>query len=313
MKYLSDFLLRTFLTDWVSSSQLIMISINVKLLRSIRSKIKCKLIINSNLFYSKIIEIFPLTYSLKILSINNDKKLYFSQLLTTVDFSCCNDYNFINFPDIIIKYLSNATNLTVLNFAYCSGITDNGVKYIVENFKLLKILNLYYCTNITSNAFKNICTNELTTLNLGNCIEIKDCIIEYISGLSLLNLDISYCKITDIGIKYLFPIISLVSLNISGCKITKKVIEYISQLSSLTSINFSYCRNITTVGLITLNLPKLIFLDVTFCEIKYYEVEYILKNFKELDTLNIYYCGIRKQDIYNLKLKYKTNINIDIF
>lgn len=217
MEKVSKNILCTFILEWLNQTNLIKFSINIKSLRKIKNEIKINLTLHpAELF---ILKIFPSTYSLKLIKMNNYTNLYSLQLL----------------------------NLITLNLSGCFKITDNGIKYLAaqKSLKILTTLNLYYCYEITDEGIKYISNSFklLTTLNIGSCFKITNKGISYLSKLNkltILNLS-SLHEISDVAFKYL-KLKSLISLNISSCKITDDGLKYFLQLQSLTILNVFFVK-----------------------------------------------------------------------
>ncbi|XP_012566994.3 F-box and leucine-rich repeat protein 13 isoform X1 [Hydra vulgaris] len=132
--------------------------------------------------------------------------------------------------DASMKSLLRCKNLSVLNFADCSQISDFGVQFLVYG-------------GLGSN---------LHEINLSNCVRITDLSLLKISlrCSSLTYANFSYCQnITDAGIEVLSAIQTLVSLDITACRITDVGAASLANNPNFKDIFLSECHSITDVGI----------------------------------------------------------------
>lgn len=274
---------RIFLTEWLSGKKIIISTINIKLFRSIRHKIKLKLkLFGKNI--SKISEIFPMTNSLEIMSFsisNPNTEIGFLNLLSLTELNIGKCY----ISNIQIKYiLNNCPTLTSLDLNNCYDITDVVIKNIII-LKLLKSINIKNCNKITNKgvSYFSKCL-LLETINVNGCYLIND--LSFISNLkSLMSLNIGYChRISDKTIECIPE--SLTELKIEYCDITDETIRLISKLQFLKVLDLSGNEYITNVGMKYLqNLKLLEIIDVRFCKIKNKDIKFYL-NLKNLKFIN---------------------------
>lgn len=194
MNHISEFLLRKFLNNFLSNKDLIKISINVKSLRLIRHKIKASFLLKGSTL--KLCKLFPLTYSLKIIDLNNNKHLYYlSKSLISLDISNCD-----KIIDENLKHFLELNTLTSLNINNCKNLSNGSLKYISKSLSL-KILNISG-NNITDVGLQYFYENflKINSFYISNCKKITDFGIKYLKNLkSLTILDISQCHFSDVG------------------------------------------------------------------------------------------------------------------
>jgi len=126
--------------------------------------------------------------------------------------------------------------LTNLDLAWCSGITDVGLKAL--RCPLLSTLYLS-STSITDAGLEDLQCPLLTTLNLSGCKDITDAGLAALQCPLITTLDLSWCtEITSLGVL---------------------------QCPLLTNVDLRSCSEITDAGLAALRCPLLNTLDLSWC------------------------------------------------
>lgn len=296
--HISEDLLLTLLTDFISEKNLIKVSINIKCMRLIRHKIKATFTVNiifkNNVLY--ISKLFPLTSSLNI---------------TDIMFKDEVNRNFDTFKDF--RLLKNLTKLHIFN---SFQFDDELIEYLFRNLhsNFLKTIKISTVNDITDNVIKFFADiKSLTEIDITDSV-ITDVGLKYLSELPILSKIYLYGSydITNIGLSYLSNCKFLTIFRIYGCdKITDEGIEHFLNLKLLTELDFSGCKNITDIGLLHLSkLKNLTILHVYKCNLitntgLLYLSNYTLKNIK-LSVLTISNCNL----ITDVGIKYLLNCKL---
>lgn len=163
-------------------------------------------------------------------------------------------------------------NLVQLELNALNNINDEGLLPLVENpdAALVKV-KLSGCINLTdevASAIVKLHGGTLELLNLDGCRNITDAslwaIAEYCSLLS--ELDVSNCRITDVGLTALASNavqLSLRVLSFSGCSlVSDKSLPYLEKFGGyLVGLNIQHCHGISR-GAVDLLLERLVGCDV---------------------------------------------------
>lgn len=193
------------------------------------------------------------------------------------------------FNDVIKTNIWDHAILIVRNGKYLSHLTKN-----------LKISKLYIADRLTNDQILNMDISNITFLDLTDCRPITDACIEYLSKSNIKYLNISFCRITDIGLKYL----SLIkTLYLDGCDISDNGIKV---LKCVESLSLAYCMKISCSTIEYLS--ELTSLNLSYCNINDENLKYISSKLKfnlKLKKLNLSRC----KNITSAGLKYLTMIN----
>ncbi|KAK4265168.1 hypothetical protein QN277_026254 [Acacia crassicarpa] len=136
------------------------------------------------------------------------------------------------------------------------GITDAGFLPLLENCKAgLVSVNLTGCWNLTDNiisALAQLHGETLEVLNIEGCRKITDASLAAIAHycLSLSDLDVSKCAITDAGLAILSGArqLSLQVLSLSGCiNVSNQSVPFLTKLGkTLFGLNLKKCISISS-------------------------------------------------------------------
>ncbi|XP_019851981.1 PREDICTED: F-box/LRR-repeat protein 13-like [Amphimedon queenslandica] len=150
-----------------------------------------------------------------------------------------------------LKSLGHLKKIHSLNLADCSRVSDAGVRYIVEHNSgpVLRELNLTNCakiSDVTPLRIAQHCRN-LMYLNLSFCEHISDTGVELLTQLSnLVDLDVTGCSLTDLGVIALGQNKKLMHLGLSEVDVTDDaIIKMAKGLNNLQIINLSCCEALT--------------------------------------------------------------------
>uniref|UniRef100_A0A7N0ZT70 EIN3-binding F-box protein 1 n=1 Tax=Kalanchoe fedtschenkoi TaxID=63787 RepID=A0A7N0ZT70_KALFE len=147
-----------------------------------------------------------------------------------------------------------------LDFSGCPGITDAGLRPLVESLPagLVKV-NLNGCTNVTDAVISTLAESHGWTLEMINLCgtKITDASLLLIAdGCVLLSeLDISNCAVTDFGIAALAQHLNLQILSVSGCSMLsdRSLSSLVKIGQTLLGLNIQHCNGISCnkVGILT--------------------------------------------------------------
>ena len=141
------------------------------------------------------------------------------------------------------------------------SITDASMLPLLETCEGLVKVNLSGCVNLTDETISTLVRlhgGTIEVLNLDRCRKITDASLVAIADacLSLNELDVSKCAITDAGLAVLSSSeqINLQVLSLSGCsEVSNKSLPFLERLGkSLVGLNLKNCHSISsgTVGMI---------------------------------------------------------------
>jgi len=65
--------------------------------------------------------------------------------------------------------------------------------------------------------------------------------LSFVDLTNLKDLQLSSCRVTDLGVSYLRGLLKLTHLNLEGCPVTAACLEALSGLASLISLNLNRC------------------------------------------------------------------------
>ena len=159
--------------------------------------------------------------------------------LKSINLSFC-----VGVTDTGLRYLSKMQSLKELNLRSCDNISDIGIGYLAEGGSTLASLDISFCDRIENQAMVHVShglfhlrsislsacaitddgiaklvknNHELTTLNIGQCIEVTDVGLETIAN-TLKNLqciDLYGCtKISPVGLEKIMKLPKLQTLNL---------------------------------------------------------------------------------------------------
>ncbi|CAM8958658.1 unnamed protein product [Rhodiola kirilowii] len=142
--------------------------------------------------------------------------------------------------------------LKQLDFSGCSGITDSGLRPLVESCEagLVKV-NLNGCINVTDEIVSMFVKGHgwtLETINLSGSKISDASLLSIADGCVLLSeLEISNCTITDYGIAALAKHLNLQILSLSGCSMVsdKSLSSLVKIGQTLLGLNIKHCNGIS--------------------------------------------------------------------
>jgi hypothetical protein len=122
-----------------------------------------------------------------------------------------------------------------------NSVTDEVMHALCGRLPALKTLNLVRVTSLTADGLRAV--GGLTTLTY---------------------LYLSYCNVTDVGVRELRDLTALTSLNLSSCTLVTDVgVRELRDLTALRKLVLDGCTHVTDAGLQHLmSLPALSFLDL---------------------------------------------------
>jgi len=171
-----------------------------------------------------------------------------SKELQSVDLGLC-----FKITDATLTMLADLPTIRYLNFSGCFNITDRGVMAL-SKLPLLNNLVLYRCQRITDASVKAISSAKyrLFLLSLSHCYELTNDGFDLISQqTNLVELDLTYTKITDHVVRYFSGLSNLVRLIMYYCSgITKSALPTLCALPNLAEINCRYTRVTKGFGVI---------------------------------------------------------------
>ncbi|XP_063822148.1 F-box/LRR-repeat protein 14-like [Ostrinia nubilalis] len=208
----------------------------------------------------------------------------------------------LTFYFIMQFFISRAKVLKqlILSNTLIDGVALKSIAEI-EHLKL-ETLIVHSCDQLTNNGILALTTHQtsLVSLDLGLCSRVTDQSLVYICQ-NLKNLeclDIQRCRaVTDLGAIELRKLKKLNSLNIAQCDLITKVgfekgicHEVNNELQDLNISALNLDQE--TLIMISEKLPKLKFLDISFClnGVTDKSIQVILKNQIRLKTLKMSYC-----------------------
>ncbi|XP_022767835.1 F-box/LRR-repeat protein 3-like [Durio zibethinus] len=173
-----------------------------------------------------------------------------------------------------LKTIGNwCVSLRELSLCKCSGVTDEGLSFVVTKHKDLRKLDITCCRNITDVSIAhitNLC-NSLTSLRMESCTLVSREPFVLIG---------QQCHLLE-------------ELDLTDNEIDDKGLKYISRCSKLSNLKLGICHNITDEGLIDIGrgCPKLLELDLyRSAEITDMGILAIAQGCPGLEMINISYC-----------------------
>ncbi|KAL1495100.1 hypothetical protein ABEB36_010571 [Hypothenemus hampei] len=194
----------------------------------------------------------------------------------------------------VLIALSGNIDIEVINFAMCTGIQEDGLKYLLRNCRHVRELNIAW-TNLSQPSIRLICDNLSSTMD---------------------RLNISGCKkmMTDSHVASLVSSCpKLRELDLSDCtNITRDTMKYIRRLENLTFIALSRCYMIPSSSILLLKkLKNLSYLDIHGGYIADHELKQIhaaLGNAVQINQFKFSSVarptvGLRRSSIWNMRVK----------
>jgi hypothetical protein len=144
------------------------------------------------------------------------------QSLLSVDISCS------EVTDSGLNFLRDCSNMQTLGCNYCDQISENGLG-VLSGFSNLTSLSFKRSDGVTAEGmrvFANLV--NLVNLDLERCLKIHGGLV-HVKGLKKLeSLNMRYCNyIADSDIKYLSDLTNLRELQLSSCRITDLGVSYL--------------------------------------------------------------------------------------
>jgi len=163
-----------------------------------------------------------------------------SKELVSVDLGLC-----FRITDAALAVISDMPHLRQLSLAGCFNISDKGIMSLSKNSTLTNLV-LYRCQKLTDLAIKAICSSKyrLFVLSVAHCYELTNDAFEFISEQSnLIELDLTYTKLTDHGLRYFGGLQNLCRVNLYYCQaVTKSGLNLLCQLPQLAEVNCRYTK-----------------------------------------------------------------------
>lgn len=214
-------------------------------------------------------------------------------------------------------------NLEDLDLGGCSNLTNASLSAIAIQLKKLQRLNLRSCWHITDQGICQLaglnkekvnaaCNNVAATatvatvdqslalkyLGLQDCPGLTDESLKYIAeGLLTVNsINLSFCAVTDSGLKHLAKMPNLKELDLRACDSISDIgMSYLVEGPSactVTCLDVSFCDKIGDQALhhLSQGLFHMHSLSLNHCQITDDGVMRIAKNLLDLETLNIGQC-----------------------
>lgn len=184
--------------------------------------------------------------------------------------------------DLVLGHLGHrAKALESINVSACTGITDQGLSWLLEDMldhsvsgSCLEHVDVSYCPQLSVQCIYQLVVRcpKLISLNISGCIHLNDReMIEVIDACSrLVKLELGFCReLTDRVLTAIAKHLSLEELNLARCvKITDDGMREITcQATVLRKLNLSACKKLTEKTLEGLleGCRLLQELDVTHC------------------------------------------------
>ena len=171
----------------------------------------------------------------------------------------------------------------------------------------LRKIDMRMCNNIGKRVWKGVFSN-VVKLNMTCCKQIDDISLKYIAdGFKCLeSIDISTCKVTDVGIRFLTKLTKLKKIQMSFCK--EVSLDEISKITTLTKIMASFCK-IDDKGLKLIEEFKLEKLRINGCHSITCKGILSISKIKTLKHLQIAFCCTNENN--NLaSLSHLTNLKL---
>ena len=145
--------------------------------------------------------------------------------------------------DTGLRYLSKMSSLRELNLRSCDNISDIGIGYLAEGGSALSLLDISFCDRIEDQAMVHISHGlfNLRSISLSACSITDDGIVKLVKTLhELTTLNIGQCiDVTDYGLEMIAKTLkNLQCIDLYGCtKITTVGLEKIMKLPKLHTLN----------------------------------------------------------------------------
>lgn len=192
--------------------------------------------------------------------------------------------------DESVEHLSGLTNLRTLKLRG-ARITDRSL-VLLARLHRLRVLDLSHCSHFTDDGLRALTAlhTTLENLNLKGCSLISDQGVAELMTLTVLNrLNVSRCRITDVGLEHIGQWPSLRSLNVAACKgITDR--GFCAWRAPLKFLNLSGCSELTDAAVRNLARPSLTNLNLSDCEQITDGALGCLHTCPELKTLDVSLC-----------------------
>ncbi|TMW63324.1 hypothetical protein Poli38472_002265 [Pythium oligandrum] len=189
----------------------------------------------------------------------------------------CNGLN-----DLALGHLAHrAKDLESLSASACTGITDRGLAWLLEDLldhsatgAQLEHLDTSYCPQLSAHRIQDVVRRcpKLVSLSLSGCIDLSDQnLVDIIEACdTLVHLELAFCReLTDRGLQAVAKHLSLETLNVGRCiKLTDDGMrDIVGQFTVLKTLKVAACKKLTDKTLLGLieGCPLLQELDATHC------------------------------------------------
>ncbi|CEG41554.1 Leucine rich repeat proteins, some proteins contain F-box [Plasmopara halstedii] len=190
--------------------------------------------------------------------------LQYSTKLTALDLSGC-----LNVDDKCLKIIKVLVHLTSLQLIGCYQVTNLGIEHLLP-LKYLEKLRLGRCRKLTDEAFDRFAT----------------------SFSKLRELDVAYCRLSNVAMEHIGRIESLQVLTIRGCPIiTDDGVAALAGLTNLIKFDARHCSLIRWVPAEWTQLQVLLIGYTAFDETNVT----ILQNLTKLQEIELHKCHIKKR------------------
>eukprot|EP00873_Tetraselmis_striata_P020421 jgi/Tetstr1/440685/TSEL_028993.t1 len=202
--------------------------------------------------------------------------------------------------DRAVAILCRMPNMTALNIGHVPGISDAGLEELARGMPKLRSLSLQACSNITDAGMGALSRMpKLTTLTISRCTGITDAGLAALQPLAptLVQLELGMCSnLTHKGLHALQHLSNLTTLNLSSCKVNDLGLACLGALPHLSSLNLSTNASITGGGLTALASPQLAAtltsLDLSLCMHVTKDSLAALRSLRSLTQLNLHRCEV---------------------
>ncbi|TMW60900.1 hypothetical protein Poli38472_000942 [Pythium oligandrum] len=224
-------------------------------------------------------------------TLGSDRWLHVDELpsLSTASFQGCTNLH-KSVPDA----LQGSTRLTSLDLSGCRNIDDRSLIALRRLFRL-KELSLAGCIQITDEGLKcltGLC--KLEKLVLSRCPKLSDDAFDCVEVAfpHLKQLDIAYCRVTDVAIAHIAHLTSLTRLVVRGCRqVTDIGLERLSSLTKLTYFDARHCDEVHSIRAEWTKMEILLLTRTAFAEAD----AAVLKHMEHMIELDVRSCRVLKR------------------
>ncbi|XP_030439568.2 F-box/LRR-repeat protein 3 [Syzygium oleosum] len=200
-----------------------------------------------------------------------------------------------------LKAIGNCClSLTELSLSKCSGVTDDGLSFLVTKHKQLRKLDITCCRKITDVSIAHITSScpALTSLRMESCTRVRKEAFVLIGQRchALEELDLTDNEVDDEGLKYIARCSKLSILKLGIClNITDEGLSHIGKsCSKLVELDLYRSAGITGLGIheVARGCPSLETINVSYCNDIMDTSLIALSKCERLNTLEIRGCPL---------------------